>query len=158
MCPVILKECEVDQDSGPGIQRLKRTGAALGDDKGPRDDGFEEARRADVPSLEGLLEWEHAAALESPNVDGPELVLRRYLLDIERRFRVLDDTKRPTLFDRLFEKRRGFVWERVGSERCVERAATEGKYVDLANESREEVRFGKRTEVGDERVRRLGNV
>ena len=84
MRPIILEECEVDQDSGPGIQRLKRTGAALGDDKGPRDDGFEEARRADVPTWEGLLQWEHSATQESPNVDGQELVLRSPLFDLER--------------------------------------------------------------------------
>ena len=61
-------------------------------------------------------------------------------------------------FDRLLEKRCGVVWERVGSKRCVESAAHEEKRVDLANESRKEVRWVERAEVGDERVRRLGNV
>ena len=78
--------------------------------------------------------WELAAALEGPDVDEPELVPRRHSLDLEQRFRVLDDTKRSTLFDRLLEKRCGFVWERVGPKCCVKRAAPEEKRVDLANE------------------------
>ena len=40
----------------------------------------------------------------------------------------------------------------------MESAAPEEKRVDLANESREEVRWVERPEVGDERVRRLGHV
>ena len=83
---------------------------------------------------------ENAADLESSIVDGRELVPRRHPLKLEHHFRVLDDTKRPKLFDRLLEKRCGFVWERVGPKRCAGRTAPEGKCVDLANESREEVR------------------
>ena len=66
--------------------------------------------------------------------------------------------KRSILFDRLLDKLRGFVLERIWSKRCVESAAPEERRVDLANESREEVRWVERSEVGDERVRRRGNV
>ena len=154
-CPVILEECDVDWNDGPDLQRLQRAGPALGDDKGPRVDGFEEARRADVPAWESFLLREPTAAPESPNVDRPELVPRRHPLDLEQRFRVLDDTKCPTLIDSLFDKRRGLFRECIGSEFCVKRAALEEKRIDLADESSKEVRWVERAEVGDERVCRF---